>query len=291
MLGNVGWTNVGRSFDGVRLTYRRDLGHVDLMWFRTRDNDTSDVSVSDVINFPGTPEALRKGTDDQDLYIAYGTFKGIPTVSIEPYWIFLVDNGTGGSLLVPAVTNQHRHTIGTRIDGTLFAKHVDYTLEGDYQFGKIASQRTDGIGVRDLDINASAFAAKADYNFLEFPWTPRLGMEYDFASGSGDNNTDNQHGNFNTFENLFPTNHALMGVMDFMGWRNMQDLSFSFKVTPGPRIGMSMDYHMFWLANRKDNWYRFNGGARSSRPQTTRQRRSVRNLISRLLPPSKSTSN
>ncbi len=259
VIGDAEWSNVARSFDAVRMTLERLVGSLDLIWARTRDNDVDQITIRDPVSFPGTPAEQRKGTDDQDLYIAYGTFKGIPTVSVEPYWIFLVDNGVGGSLLAPAATNQQRHTIGTRVDGTLFAKHLDYTMEGDYQFGKIASQRTGGIGVRDLEINAAAFAAKAGYNFLELPWFPRIGVEYDFASGDGDNNTDDQRGNFNTFENLFPTNHALMGVMDLMGWRNMQDLSLSFKVNPRPKTGISIDYHMFRLANRKDNWYRFNG--------------------------------
>ena len=158
VLGNVSWTNVGRSFDGLRLTYSRGVGSLDLMWFRTRETDTSDVSVADVINFPGTPEALRKGTDDQDVYIAYGTITGVPSVQIEPYWIFLVDNGVGGSLLAPAAANQHRHTFGMRVDGVLFARHVDYTFEGAYQSGAIASVRDSG-SVRDLAINAGRLGA------------------------------------------------------------------------------------------------------------------------------------
>lgn len=249
LVGSVEWSNVARSFDGVRMTLDRSIGSLDLIWACTRDNDVDQITVGDPINFPGTPATRRKGTDDQDLYVAYGTISALPNMRIEPYWIFLVDNQAGGKLLDPLALNQHRHTLGMRIDGTLFGNHVDYTLEAAHQFGAIAEDRTNRIGERDLDINASALALKGGYTFLDVPWKPRLGAEYGYASGDGDNNKDDQRGNFNTFENLFPTNHSLYGMMDLMGWRNMQDLSFSFSAKPMPLTGVILDYHIFRLAN------------------------------------------
>ncbi len=258
VLGNVGWTNVGRSFDGARATYERDVADLDVIWVRTKENDVTDVAFSDVVNFPGSPAAVRKGANDQDLYIAYGTIKAVPNVSIEPYWILLVDNGVGGSVLAPAATNQHRHTLGLRIDGTALSRALDYTAEFDYQTGSIASG-TGGSTARDLDITAGALALDAGYTFQEKPWRPRLGVGYDWASGDGDNNTGDNQGDFNTFENLYPTNHGHYGIMDLVGWRNIQDIRFSMKARPTPTTGISLDYHIFRLADTGDNWYRFNG--------------------------------
>ena len=108
VIGNVGWSNIGRSFDGARLTFSREAADLDVIWARTRENDVTNVAAADVVNFPGSPAAVRKGSDDQNVYIAYGTVKAVPNTSIEPYWILLVDNGTGGSLLDPAAANQIR---------------------------------------------------------------------------------------------------------------------------------------------------------------------------------------
>ena len=130
--------------------------------------------------------------------------------------------------------------------------------EFDYQFGSIGS-RLNGSTARDLDISAGALSLDAGYTFAEQPWTPRFGVGYDYASGDGDNNTGNNGGDFNTFENLFPTNHAIYGFMDLFGWRNMQDLRFGMKAKPLPKTGFSVDCHIFRLANKGDNWYRFNG--------------------------------
>ena len=71
------------------------------------------------------------------------------------------------------------HDIGARIDGKLpNLNAVDYTLEAHGQIGDIG----------DLDQEAWAFAGRTGYTFKNVAWTPRIGFEYDFASGDEDPN-------------------------------------------------------------------------------------------------------
>src|SRR5207244_2967107 len=60
--------------------------------------------------------------------------------------------------------------------------------------------------VSDLDLTAFAAHIGGGYNF-KCPWSPRLFAEYNYASGDHDP-TD---GNIETFQNLFPSNHAYYG--------------------------------------------------------------------------------
>jgi len=111
--------------------------------------------------------------------------------------------------------------------------------------------------VSDLDLTAFAAHVGGGYTF-KCPWTPRLFAEYNFASGDH-NPTD---GDIETFQNLFPSNHAYYGYMDLFSWQNMHNPELSLKVKPCKEVGLETNFHWFWLANTNDAWYRANGTTR-----------------------------
>jgi hypothetical protein len=273
LFGNFGWSQIGNSFDAVRLTHTVPLVDIDLFWARISDNDGGAAQSTSGVIFPGA----GKGTYDQDIYGAYVTFKPIPNWTIEPYFILLQD-GRDQSVVVPsgaaagsfcATTSvcspqtraQTRHTAGGRINGK--AGIIDATLEGAFQFGSLASGATNNA--RDLHVNAHAEAAKLGFTF-PIPMTPRLGFEVNYASGDGDTNkctaiaANNVQsctgGNFNTFDNLYPTNHFHYGYMDLMAWKNMVNYRATFDVKPTPASKIQVDYIIHRLARTNDNWYR-----------------------------------
>jgi hypothetical protein len=47
--------------------------------------------------------------------------------------------------------------------------------------------------------------------------------------------------------------------MDYVGWRNMQDLRLSLSAKPSATTGVSVDYHRFSLAEASDRWYAASG--------------------------------
>ncbi len=59
------------------------------------------------------------------------------------------------------------------------------------------------------------------YTF-DHAWRPRIGFEFDYASGDRDS-TDNKR---RTFDNLYPTNHLFYGYMDFVSLQNFNDYRF-----------------------------------------------------------------
>src|SRR5437879_4938192 len=92
LFGNFNWSQVGNSFDAVRLTHSMQIGDVDLFWARIADTESAAgcsagaaASCSGVI-FPGNNASGRgAATTDQDVYGLYVTLKAIPNWTVEPY--------------------------------------------------------------------------------------------------------------------------------------------------------------------------------------------------------------
>jgi hypothetical protein len=153
-------------------------------------------------------------------------------------------------ITAPAALGQNRVTLGLRVDGKVAKESIDFTGEGAYQLGSMDAR----LATPESDISAHAFVLKAGYT-APVAMKPRVGIEYDRASGDSDPTDDK----FETFENLFPTNHLYYGYMDYVGWRNMQALRLSVSVKPTATSGVSLDYHMFSLAETSDRWYQATG--------------------------------
>jgi hypothetical protein len=250
LVGHFGWNNVGRSFDGLRLAYMAAPWRVDV-W-------ATSVKVYGT-NTGSSPSFAPSNNDAQQFYGIYGSVKTSVAV-VEPYIMHLRDTtgaATPSAITAPAATGQSRTTLGLRVDGKAANESIDFTGEGAYQSGTMAARGT----TPESDIAAYAVAIKAGYT-LPAAMKPRIGLEYDRASGDSDSADDK----FETFENLFPTNHPFYGVMDYVGWRNMQDLRLSLSAKPSPTTGVSLDYHTFSLVEDGDNWYAASGAVFRTTP-------------------------
>src|SRR5438445_3246082 len=277
LFGNFGWSQVGNSFDAVRLTHSMPIGDVDLFWARIIDTEvaagcgaaggtSATASCSGVI-FPGNNTSARgAATTDQDVYGLYVTLKAIPNWTVEPYLFLLKDGRAPGTTAITQAqaSGQARSTVGGRINGK--AAGLDATAEMAWQLGSISSG---GAQANDVHINAWAGAFRAGYTLDAVPMKPRVGIEIDYASGDGcagqgpgtggagaTGGTCKAQGHFNTFENLFPTNHGKFGYMDLMAWKNQVTYQAVFDVKPSPVSKLQVNVAIMRLANRHDNWYR-----------------------------------
>ena len=123
--------------------------------------------------------------------------------------------------------------------------------------GEVAGQFGDFGG---MDHQAYAVHAGGGYTF-DSECNTRLGLAYNFASGD-DDPTDGDH---ETFDNLFPTNHAHYGYMDFFSWQNMHNLEGTINSTIKEKVAIRLAYQGFWLAEEdSDAWY--NAGLGTVRP-------------------------
>ncbi len=216
LIGAFNWGNLGRSFDGMVLRLENSAFWMDI--FGTR------------IKLPNGKEA--------QLASSYAHWKKFPSGILEPYIIVYHGNELG-------LNNQELSlvTLGTRIDGKV-GQSWDYGFEGAYQTGQNA-----GNLISDFALQSQfgfTFAAKCK---------PRLGFEYNFASGDGTPGA----GTVTLFNNILPTNHGKYGLIDYFSWRNMHDISANFVVHPSDFIKAYLAYHAFFLPQPANGVFAANG--------------------------------
>jgi hypothetical protein len=201
------------------------------------------------------------GASDANLIYVRAPMK-IAGVTIEPAWIWH-DGGTSADAAIRNARpdNQSRHTVGARAatKRTISKLRVDTTVEGYYQFGDIGNTR---LG-RDMDIEAYAMHADLGVT-LPVPMQPRIGIEWNQASGDSNANTCTGSSSVTTgqcnstwrgFDQLFPTNHIHFGYMDRMAWKNMVHFGTTLNLRPSPQSHFEVAAHKLYLNNENDNWY------------------------------------
>ena len=248
LVGDSRWGNFGLTFDVVKLRLQTDKFWVDAFAARPvqiRKNEVNDSDSADnLFGIYGGTDIL--GFQTTELYfLSRDKEDNQPDLSTANA---LSPNGTYRG---PA---QRLATIGTRWKSKEGALHgFDYSAEGAYQFGDLW---TGAKTTPRLKQSAFALAITGGYTWEDAPWKPRLGLEYDYASG--DKNP--KDGSSQSFQNLFPSNHQQYGFMDVFDWRNLHDARVSFSVKPHKNVEVTLDYHAFWLAETTDYWFSGNSG-------------------------------
>lgn len=218
LIGAFGWSNIGRSFDA---------GKVRLAW--------EDVWVD------GFAAWNEKGAGNEYFGGLYSGWKIRDDMTLDTYGLFLHDNDGDAN---PAVTGLALGTVGARFAGTALSRDQwDYNLEAAVQFGKTKPN------------NHLAYAGHAATGYtFDASWKPRLGVEYNFASGD-----DPGTAKVERFNNLFPTNHDKYGYIDFASWSNLHDIVASASVKPVKGLMLKLDYHLFLLPEPETAMFRASG--------------------------------
>jgi hypothetical protein len=248
LVGAFDWNNIGRVFDAAKLRFENDSLWVDAFVSRVvLVNDGQFNVANDYDWFSGlyaSTKTLVPRLETQLYFLARNTSPQSPTA-------------TTGSPQAGGPGARDIYTPGLRfqsLPGQFGAWDFDGELAG--QFGDFYSST---VGAR---INHRAFAAHVagGYTFKETTTTPRVGLEYNFASGD----SDPRDGAHETFENLFPTNHKFYGYMDFFSWQNMHDVRLTASAKPVKNLTVTADCHFFWLADTSDFFYSVSGAARNT---------------------------
>lgn len=232
LIGPLEWTNLARSFDAARVTYKGKGWSVDGFASSVVTAERGRFNESDLGNGTGTGR-------DQVFSGLYLTTNALGFQTTDLYALELHENtATGDTDFV---------TLGTRWKST--AGHFgswDYDTEFAVQTGEVAG--------RDL----ASFASHVGGGYTVADGLlkgSRFGLEYNFATG--DRNPDDD--DVETFQNLFPTNHIYYGFMDAFSWQNLHDVAVTWKANPWKSVTTRLDFHAFWLAETTDSWYRANG--------------------------------
>lgn len=247
LIGNGDWNNIPRSFDAVKLRYENDFFWADAF-----------------TALPVIPRDDRfNRANEHDLFsgVYASTKKLLPRTETQFYLLARNASPDSATFVTKALTGlaspRDIYTFGGRVKSSPgeFGPW-DFDAEAAYQCGRFKATAAS----KSLDQQAVATHVAGGYTFAESFGKPRVGLEYNYASGDSDP-TDDKH---ETFENLFPTNHKYYGYMDFVSWQNIHDLRFTTSIKPYAKLTLSGDVHAFILADNNDFFYTVAGAPRTT---------------------------
>jgi hypothetical protein len=241
VVGPSDWSNMGRTFDTVRLDLHPSGVKVSIFA----------ASVIDAIDGP-----IDHHIEGNNIYGVYSSFAHlIPHATLEPYILWRV---APGSVPLPE-TAGHGHlsevTGGARIAGT-FLNNFDYDIEMNKQAGSLGH----------YSIDAWAGHWNAGYTFKNSPAHPRPFVEYNYASGNRNPNSDT----WGTHDQIYASAHDKMDFADQFGWKNIQDLRAGASEGIAPKWTLTEVFNDLWLATNNDAVYGSSGAiAISAHPGAT----------------------
>jgi hypothetical protein len=230
ILGISNWINTPRTFDAV---------HADVNYGKVRIDAFSASLVNDV---DGSFDHSKAGND---LHGLYGTISRIlPGATIEPYLLWHL--GAGYKTEEGLAARRSTKTLAIRIARPA-KDRIDYEAHLLRQFGTIGS---DSVGAYAMNFDLG-------YTWSKTALKPRIYADYAYASGD-----KNPHdGTINTFDQIYPSNHGLYGIVDLFGWQNLQDEKFGIEIRPAKKVMVSTVFHNLNLASASDALYNGSGNA------------------------------
>ena len=230
ILGSANWLNTPRSFDAVRADGNWGKFHV------------TAFSASVVNPVDGAFDHSKAGNDLHGLYAVIG--RVLPGATIEPYMLWHL---AGGLKTEEGLAGRRStKTVALRIARPA-KDRLDYEAHLLRQYGSIGSD------------SVSAYAMNFDfgYTWSKMRFRPRVYGDYAYASG--DKNP--RDGTINTFDQIYPSNHGLYGIVDLFGLQNLQDEKFGVITAPTKKLTLATTFHNLNLANAHDALYNGVGNA------------------------------
>lgn len=243
LIGNFGWTHVGRSLDGAQYVYQVPKGNVTVV----AAMPTRGVFQTDGWGRLNTAFAYGAFTRPYGKAKTPGEFRLFGIYYDDWRGVLKTDNRA--LALRRADTPQLR--IGTFGGHMLQAVHTEAGTFDLLAWGAGQSGTWGVQGHRGLSVLAEAGFQPAAWKKLR-PWF-RGGYSY----GSGDNNAnDNRHG---TYFQLLPTPRPF-ARFPFYNMMNNKDAFGEVVLRPGKKLTLRPQAHLIRLAGRNDLWYA-GGGA------------------------------
>lgn len=185
----------------------------------------------------------RESTDLQLLGASY-TRAGILGGSLEIYAYGLLERDAPGF----PTTNRRLFTPGIRLFRAAAEGRFDHDLEVIHQFG---TARETILAVDDLDVSAWFVHAEVGRS-LGGPWHPRVAVQFDFASGDGDDpRTLNR---FDTLSGARRFEYGPSGLFGPVGRANLMSPALRLEIAPDPRWDAFVGWRPLWLASATDSF-------------------------------------
>ncbi|MBK8975902.1 MAG: alginate export family protein [Planctomycetes bacterium] len=211
LVGGLEWLSQGRAFDAVRHSW---TSREDRRW----QIDLFGAQLSEMV-------ATRNIEDDAMFFGAYATIDTDDDGSVVDVYVLYRQNDD-----TPGGGNENRYTLGART-----IQHV-----GAAELG--AELATQGGDVNDADIPiGETYAAHAHAKVgLGDEHESFVRAEFDIASGDDPGTADVER-----FDNLYPTAHMHLGIMDFALWENILHGAVAFGTRPTESSSLTVAWHLF----------------------------------------------
>ena len=232
MVGALGWDNIGRSFDGVRLRWGKPKFTLDGLAARLASRTAAATPLPEVT----PPETGSSFTTGADLYGIYARWMPRAGDEFDLYWLEFADHAAAAGEVTGTMGTTRIDALGIRVKET--AGRFDLVFEGVAESGELNGD----------DLSAEAAAIQIGWTWGEATRT-RLFGGYDYATGD----EDAADGERQEFFNFFPTNHGHYGYADFYGWRNISSPYAGLSVRHGKHFGLFKG-HVFDVESEGGPW-------------------------------------
>lgn len=230
IIGALNWSNIGRSFDGVRFTYLPSTSSALDMFIMNAGETNSTPSGVNVAS------VAHKRDDGQLTAGAFYSAKSGESMMYEGYALY--QNIT--KRIVPGKDSLVRGTLGGRVKGK--TSSFLYDVEATTQLGTM----------NGTDIFAYMAAVSIGYE-VGSPIISAVSAHFDMLSGTAPTATEN-----NTFEPPFATGHKFYGFMDYFTnvytqifSRGLYDLHIRSQHKISDDLTLTPTLHYFTLAERR----------------------------------------
>jgi len=206
LVGAVGWTQQGRSFDGARL----DVGDAD--WGK----------LSFVAYTLGEDHSANIANDAQ-LYGAYMNLKDVGSGALDLYWLH-------DQVEADAETNQS--TLGARY---AFSGGLNGRFEGSYQTGERAG----------TDVSAYMFGGRLGSTFAEGKFSATLWYDYLSGDDPSTPDTEAFHTMYATNHKFYGFADLFLNIPVHTGGAGLTDIAAKFSWTAPNGVRVGADLHSF----------------------------------------------
>jgi hypothetical protein len=145
--------------------------------------------------------------------------------------------------------NRKLYTFGTRLWRNPTINSFDYQLETVFQTG---NSRTSKASPETLRHNAHFHHIELGYSF-DLPWSPRVLVQYDYASGD-DNPNDNHNNRFDTLYGARRFDFGPTSIYGAFARSNINSPGIRITLKPHAKVSSMFALRGFWRASTTDTW-------------------------------------